>query len=193
MDARSSRSDGQVAHLKETLLQRSEIYSGRLLSFFRDEVRLADGGSAAREVVEHPGAVAVVATDSEGKVVLVRQWRHAVGRALWEIPAGTSEPDEEARATAERELREETGFAARRWRRMAAAPVSPGYSSELVTFFLAEDLVAGEARTDADEAVEVARFTPGDVAGMASRDEVDIKTVAGLALAGLFTTAIRDV
>jgi len=79
---------GSAEHLRETPTARRTIYSGRLLTVHEDDVCLVDGTRAQREVVEHPGAVAIVAIDSDGRVVLVRQWRHAVGRALWELPPG---------------------------------------------------------------------------------------------------------
>ncbi len=93
----------------EELVERTPIFAGELLKVFRDVVRLPDGKMARREVVEHPGSVGLVPVDALGRVILVRQWRHAVGQALWEIPAGTAAPAETPRETAERELQEETG------------------------------------------------------------------------------------
>jgi hypothetical protein len=95
-----------TARLHETPVGRRAIHAGRLISMFDDQVSLADGTLTHREVVEHPGAVAIVAIDAEGRVVLVRQWRHPVGRALWEIPAGTRHRDEPPLQTAQRELEE---------------------------------------------------------------------------------------
>ncbi|HEY8755351.1 MAG TPA: NUDIX hydrolase, partial [Candidatus Dormibacteraeota bacterium] len=82
-------------HLREEPLRRRTVYEGKLLHVFEDTVRLPGGREAGREVVEHPGAVTVVASDDSDRVVLVRQWRHAVGRALWELPAGTREKGEQ--------------------------------------------------------------------------------------------------
>ncbi len=113
-------------HLREEPLRRRPVYEGRLLHVFEDTVRLPSGREARREVVEHIGAVTVVATDADARVVLVRQWRHATGRALWELPAGTREPGEDPAATARRELTEETGYGAREWRELGHGPVSPG-------------------------------------------------------------------
>jgi ADP-ribose pyrophosphatase len=117
-------------HLREEPLRRRRVYEGKLLHVFEDIVRLPEGREARREVVEHIGAVTVVATAADERVVLVRQWRHATGRALWELPAGTREPGEDPAATAARELTEETGYAAAEWRELGHGPVSPGYSSE---------------------------------------------------------------
>jgi len=106
-----------------------------------DRVRMPDGDVARRDVVEHPGAVAVVALDATGQVLLIRQYRHPVGHLLWEIPAGLRDvPGEPSRGTGERELREETGYAARTWHVLTDCYTSPGISTERVTVFLARDL-----------------------------------------------------
>ena len=105
-----------------------------------DRVRMPDG-QALRDVVEHPGAVAIVALDEAGQVLLIRQYRHPVQRLLWEIPAGLRDvPGEPARRTGERELREETGYAARTWHVLTDCFTSPGISTERVTVFLARGL-----------------------------------------------------
>ena len=106
-----------------------------------DRVRMPGGDLARRDVLEHPGAVAVVALDDAGQVLLIRQYRHPAGHLLWEIPAGLRDvPGEPARATGERELREETGYAARTWHVLTDCYTSPGISTERVTVFLARDL-----------------------------------------------------
>ena len=106
-----------------------------------DRVRMPDGDVARRDVVEHPGAVAVVALDEAGQVLLIRQYRHPAGHLLWEIPAGLRDvPGEPVRGTGERELREETGYAARTWHVLTDCYPSPGISTERVTVFLARDL-----------------------------------------------------
>lgn len=174
-----------VDHLRETAVSRREVYRGRLLHVFEDEVRLPDGRPARREVVEHPGAVAVVALDDDGRAVLVRQWRHAVGGAIWEIPAGTREPEEPPERTAARELAEETGYRARHWRLLGCAGVSPGYSRELIWFFAARGLTPGETGADADEQLDVALMGAAEIAELVGGGRVDAKTLAGLAMAGL--------
>jgi 8-oxo-dGDP phosphatase len=106
-----------------------------------DRVRMPEGEVARRDVVEHPGAVAVVALDDAGQVLLIRQYRHPAGHLLWEIPAGLRDvPGEQVRVTGERELREETGYAAKTWHVLADCYPSPGISTERVTVFLARDL-----------------------------------------------------
>jgi 8-oxo-dGTP pyrophosphatase MutT (NUDIX family) len=106
-----------------------------------DEVRMPDGDVAARDVLEHPGAVGIVALDDAGQVLLIRQYRHPVGHFLWEIPAGLRDvPGEPPHRTGERELREETGYTARTWHVLTDCYTSPGISTELVTVYLARGL-----------------------------------------------------
>jgi 8-oxo-dGDP phosphatase len=115
--------------------------SGAFVTLRTDEVQMPDGDVAARDVVEHPGAVAVVALDDAGQVLMIRQYRHPVGRLLWEIPAGLRDvPGEPLHATAERELREETGYAAKTWHVLTDCLTSPGILTERLRVFLARDL-----------------------------------------------------
>ncbi len=114
---------------------------GSLVRLRRDMVRMPDGEVVGRDVLEHPGAVAVLALDSEERVLLIRQYRHPVGRLLWEIPAGLRDvAGEPLRATAERELLEEAGYRAATWQVLADCFSSPGISSERVRIFLARGL-----------------------------------------------------
>ena len=172
-------------HLRETLVSRRTVFDGRLLHVYQDEVALPGGGRAGREIVHHRGAVGVVAVAPSGQIVLVRQWRHAVERALWEIPAGTRDQGEEPAVTARRELAEETGYTAASWRPLGRACVSPGYSRELLWYFLADQLTEGATATDPDELVETRLFTADEVLQLVGAGATDLKTLAGLALAGL--------
>ena len=114
---------------------------GAFVTLRTDQVRMPDGEVAARDVVEHPGAVAVVALDRAGRVLLIRQYRHPAGRLLWEVPAGLRDvPGEPLRSTAERELLEETGYAAKTWHVLTDCFTSPGILTERVRVFLARDL-----------------------------------------------------
>jgi 8-oxo-dGDP phosphatase len=119
----------------------AEIGSGALVRVRTDAVRMPGGEVAGREVVEHPGAVAILAMDDSGQVLLIRQYRHPVGALLWEIPAGLRDvPGEPLRQTAERELLEETGHRAADWRVLADVFTSPGFSTERLRVFLARDV-----------------------------------------------------
>ena len=106
-----------------------------------DQVRMPEGDVAPRDVVEHPGAVAIVALNDNGQVLLIRQYRHPVGHFLWEIPAGLRDvPGEPAHRTGQRELREETGYTARTWHVLTDCYTSPGISTERVIVYLARGL-----------------------------------------------------
>jgi ADP-ribose pyrophosphatase len=119
----------------------SLVGRGALVALRTDQVRMPDGDVAPRDVVEHPGAVAVLALDGGGRVLLIRQYRHPVGHLLWEIPAGLlDKPGEDPRAAAERELWEETGYAARDWHVLADCFSSPGIITERLRIYLARGL-----------------------------------------------------
>jgi 8-oxo-dGTP pyrophosphatase MutT (NUDIX family) len=119
----------------------AELARGRLVSVRTDKVRMPDGALAERDVVIHPGAVAVLALDDAQQVLLIRQYRHPVGRLLWEVPAGLRDvAGEPPSATARRELLEEAGYRARDWRVLADYYSSPGFSTERLRVFLARDL-----------------------------------------------------
>jgi len=123
------------------LLTSETVYEGHVLTLVKDTVRMPDGGSSEREVVRHPGAVAVVALDDGGDVVLLRQYRHPVGGYLWELPAGLRDADgEPPLETAKRELAEEVQLAAERWSLLTTSYSSPGFCDEVVLVYLAEGL-----------------------------------------------------
>ena len=123
------------------VLKSVTVYEGRVITLRRDTVAMPGGGDSVREVVHHPGAVAVLALDDDGNVVLLRQYRHPVGRHLWELPAGLRDEDgEPPLETAKRELAEEVQLAAARWSLLLSVNNSPGFSDELVHVFLAEEL-----------------------------------------------------
>lgn len=151
------------------VLASQTLAEGRVVRIRRDQVEMPDGQTAGREVIEHPGAVAVVALDEDGQVLLIRQYRHPVGRHLWEIPAGLRDvPDEPPLLTAQRELLEEAGYLAADWQVLADFFTSPGISSERLRVFLARGLtlVPGAEREyvpDHEEAHLVIEWAPLDV------------------------------
>ena len=152
------------------------VYEGRLIS-----VTLERWGANEREIVEHPGAVAIVAVDVDGRVTLVRQLREAVRERLLELPAGTAEPGEEPLATAKRELAEETGLTGGEWRQAAAFYTTPGFCRERMTLFFAEGVEQGPAAPDADEELELVRWAVAELRRRLGEIE-DAKTLAGLLL-----------
>jgi ADP-ribose pyrophosphatase len=149
-------------------------WQGRLF-----DVAVERWGEHEREIVSHPGSVAIVAVDAEERVVLVRQRREAARAELLELPAGTLEPGEDALATARRELAEETGLHGGRWRGVAAAWTSPGFVRERMTIFVCEGAEEGEPALEHDEAVEVVRIPLRELPGRLAAIE-DLKTLAGL-------------
>ena len=134
-----------------------------------------------REVVEHPGAVCIVAVDVDGYVTLVRQLREATGGELLEIPAGTREPGEEPLETAQRELAEETGLSGGDWREVTAFWTTPGFTRERMWLFFAEGVVPGEATPMDDEAFELVRWPVADLGSRLAEIE-DAKSLIGLLL-----------
>ncbi|MGZ8562710.1 MAG: NUDIX domain-containing protein [Candidatus Limnocylindria bacterium] len=139
--------------MPERTVSSRRAFSGHLLALRVDEVELESGQRAVREVVEHPGAVAVLAFDGE-RLAMVRQWRQAAGADLLEIPAGTRETDEAPIATARRELAEECGLEAAEWEEGPRFYTAPGFSTELLTLYLATGLQPVEAQAPDDEALE---------------------------------------
>jgi 8-oxo-dGTP pyrophosphatase MutT (NUDIX family) len=123
------------------VLASEEIYAGRVISLRRDTVAMPGGGAGVREFVHHPGAVGVLALDDEGRVVMLRQYRHPIGEYLWELPAGLRDVDgEPPLETARRELAEEAQLAAQRWSLLATTYSTPGFCDEMVLIYLAEGL-----------------------------------------------------
>jgi ADP-ribose pyrophosphatase len=156
------------------------VYDGALISVRVDEVRLGSGREATREVVEHPGAVGILAWDGT-RLALVRQWRHPAGRPLLEIPAGTLDPGEEPIATARRELAEECGVAAAGWEEGPAFFTAPGFCTERLTLFLATHLRPASVEAPEDEELELSWTTLDEALAALDRGEIaDAKTVAGV-------------
>jgi ADP-ribose pyrophosphatase len=141
------------------------------------------GVRAVREILRHPGSAVVVARRSNGDILLIRQYRHAAKAKLWEVVAGTLDPGESPRQTAERELAEEAGLGARRWKPLGCFYPSPGLMDERMWFYLAEDLVPRTAPADADERITRRWFPPAAVDRMIRRGTIrDAKTALALFL-----------
>jgi ADP-ribose pyrophosphatase len=168
----------------EERLSGERAWAGRLIAVDVDRVRLADGGEAVREVVRHPGAVVVVAVDRERRILLVSQFRYAVGRTLLELPAGTLAEGEQPQACARRELAEETGHAAAVWTPLARFYSAPGFCDEELHCFLAEDLSPTLACADSDERIEMVPVSLDRALELIDGGDIrDAKSVAGLLLA----------
>ena len=140
-----------VKDLSEHRLSTRVVYDGRLLKVRSDTVRLPDGAAAEREWIEHPGAVAVIAVTDAGELVMERQFRYALGRDMFEIPAGKIDQGEDPLETGKRELQEETGYAAAEWTYVATIHLAIGYSNERIEIYLAKGLRHEQAKLDDHE------------------------------------------
>jgi ADP-ribose pyrophosphatase len=152
------------------------VYDGNLI-----DVSIERWGETEREIVEHPGAVAIVAVDREEQVTLVRQLREPARKKLVELPAGTVDEGEEPLATAKRELEEEAGLRGGEWREVASFWTSPGFCRERMTLYVAEGLERGEPHPDDGEDVELVRWPVAEIESHLGELE-DAKTLAGLLL-----------
>jgi ADP-ribose pyrophosphatase len=174
-------------HLRETTVVRRVVHEGRFITFRVDTIEDADGGRHEREVVDHPGAVAIVAVDGDD-LLLVRQYRSPAGRVLLEIPAGTLDraPDgsiEDPALAAPRELAEETGHRARTWRRLGTFWTAPGFASEAMTLYVARDLeaIAGYGGPEPDERLDLVRMPWREALAMAETGGIeDAKSLVGI-------------
>lgn len=179
-----------VAEHDFATLSSETVYVGKIFALRADEVAMPGGGSARREVVEHYGAVAVVALDEDGNVVLVYQYRHPIGRRLWELPAGLLDMGDEApHLTAARELEEETGLAAAHWQLLIDVNSTPGFSDESVRIFLATGLteIGRPHGRDEEADLQIARVPLADAVQMV----FDGVIVNALAVAGILAAAHR--
>lgn len=167
--------------MTETKLSSRTVYDGKILHVHVDTVSLPNGGTALREVADHPGGVAIVAIDEDDNVLTVKQYRYVFSQVIEEIPAGKLEPGEDPDEAALRELREETGAVPGRFSSLGALIVSPGCYGEVLHLYLAEDLRFGKQSPDEDEFLEPLR-TPFStlLARVLSGEIRDAKTVAGI-------------
>jgi ADP-ribose pyrophosphatase len=167
----------------ETVLSTRRIYEGRVINLRVDDVRTSNGVNTLREIVEHPGAVAIVAVDDEDRILLVRQYRHAAGRVMTEIPAGTLEPGEDPLSCAARELDEETGYIAAHIDRLGGVYTSPGFCTEYIHLFVATGLTRGTAHPEEDEQIGIDAIPRAEVMRRVLAGEIeDAKSVSALLL-----------
>lgn len=171
-------------HASPETLRSTVEFESHVFDVARDVVRLPDGREVERAVVLHPGAVALVVVDDEGRWLLVRQYRHPARRELLEIPAGTIDGDESPEETAAREIREETGYAADSLTRLGGTWMAPGFCTEYITYFLASGLRADPLPQDDDEGLSApVRLTVDEIEAAVDRGEIqDAKTLVALTL-----------
>lgn len=157
------------------------IYSGRVFGVRRDRVVEPGGSPVTRDIVTHNGSVVLLPVFPDGRLLLVRQYRHTANRFLWELVAGRIERGESPRAAARRELLEETGYTARRLRKLLDVFPTPGFVSERMLIYLAEELKAGAARPEADERIVARSFSLRELETMMRGGALrDAKSIAGI-------------
>src|SRR5437016_5687281 len=160
------------------------VFQGRVFSVVSDEVAEPDNVTARRDIIRHPGSIVVIAVDDSGRelrVLLERQYRYAADARLWELPAGRIEPGEDKLAAAKRELLEETGFTATKWRKALWFYPSPGFLDEIMHVFLAQGLKPGIAQPEEDELISVRFFPLQQAVRMAMSGKIiDGKSIASI-------------
>jgi ADP-ribose pyrophosphatase len=173
---------------------RSEILlQGRNFKVRRDTLKTPDGRETKLEIVEHGGSVVLVPIDDKANILFVRQYRHATGKDILELPAGTREGEEPYEDCAAREIREETGMEAGRLQKVGEFYLAPGYSSEFMAVFLATDLKHNPLKADDDEFLQVERVPVQEVAAMFERGDVpDSKSLAAWLLARPYLEEFLD-
>jgi len=163
---------------------RTTVYHGKVFELIRENVTLENGTTTDVEFIEHPGATAVIPFLDDNRIVLLKQYRHALKKYIWEIPAGTLDPQEEIISCAKRELIEETGYSAAQWHRLGEITPVPGYSDERIHIFLATELQPADQNLDEDEVIQVLAVDFLKAIEMIGDGEIqDAKSIAGLFLA----------
>ncbi|EQK43777.1 MULTISPECIES: NUDIX hydrolase [Paraclostridium] len=170
--------------IEEQTVSSDRIYTGKVISLKVDTVEVPKKGYQKREIIEHPGAVGIVAITDDNKVLLVRQFRKAIEKVLWEIPAGKLEQGESPKDCAIRELKEETGYSANNMKLIHKFYTSSGFSNQKIYVYLATDLEKGECCLDEDEFLELHEVNLNDAYEMINKNDIeDAKTSIGLLLA----------
>ncbi len=163
------------------LIEERFIYSGRVIKLNVEKVKLPNGVICELEIIHHPGGVAIVAMNESEDICLVRQFRHAAGGWLWELPAGKIEHGEDPAITAKRELIEEVGVEATGWQHLGQTISSPGVFTEKIQLYLAKDLLSCQQQLEDEEVIEVHWFSLEKIISMVQTGEiVDAKTLVGL-------------
>lgn len=163
---------------------KKRLHQGRVFELYSEKLTTDTGKTFSVEVIRHPGAAAIVPVNADGTILLLSQYRHAVGGRIWEIPAGTLDPGETPEVCARRELVEETGFSASSWKKLGEITPVPGYSDERIHLYLATDLTAAAQSLDENEILDVHRFSLDEAIDMVHTGRIqDAKSICGLLFA----------
>ena len=163
------------------VLSSKTVFQGRVFDVRRDSVIEPGGVRATREIVTHPGSVVVLPVFPDGRILMIRQYRHSVRQYLWELVAGSRDPGESFDTGAHRELLEETGYTARRMRKLLDLFPTPGFVSENMVIFLAEGLKLGKAQPESDERIQLRIFSLSEIEKWIRAGKIrDAKSVAGI-------------
>jgi ADP-ribose pyrophosphatase len=180
------------ARRRAKVLGSERLFQGRVFALRRERVREPSGLVTTREIIVHPGSSVVLPVLPDGRIVLIRQYRHAAGESLWELVAGHKEPEESFREGARRELQEETGYRARRITKLLEIFPSPGLLGEKMEIFLARGLAKGKARPEDDERITQRAVTLAQAKSWIRTGEIrDAKSIAGILYYASFVRAKR--
>ena len=170
-----------------TINTRRILHQGRSFSFVQENVTLENGITVDLDVVRHPGAAAIVPFIKNDELVMLKQYRHAIGQHIWEVPAGTLDSGEDPLECAKREIIEETGYSGRQWEKLGEITPVPGYSDERIHIFVATDLTPDQQRLDEDEVLDVHHVSFEKALRMIETGQIqDSKTISALYFATLW-------
>ena len=170
--------------MSATINSHTKIHQGRVYALVSENITLENGVTTDIEFVQHPGAAGIVPMPDRNQVILIKQYRHSLREYIWEIPAGTRDPDESMLTCAKRELIEETGYSAEKWIKLSEITPVPGYSDERIQIFIATDMKVAQQNLDQDELLNVHTVNFDEALDMIQHGEIrDSKTISGLYLA----------
>jgi ADP-ribose pyrophosphatase len=187
----AARSKKKTSAVKSRLISSKIAYKGKVFSVVQDTVKEPDGHTHVRDVIRHNGSVVILAIDESAEtgspkdpiIIMERQYRHAAGQVLYELPAGSLDPGEAPLAGAKREMIEETGYRAKKWTLLTKYFASPGFLGEWMQIYLARDIRPGEAQPEADEHIEILRIPLSEALALIAANKIhDGKTLVGLLL-----------
>jgi len=177
------------------LLRREKIFNGRIVNLVVDYVKYRSGNEAAREIIQHPGGSVALALFDNNDILLVKQYRYPIGGEVIELPAGKLDPNEDPQHCAERELREETGYVAKRWTKLTTLMTTPGFCDERLHIYLAQDISVspqGQSLEEGEQTIKLIRVPLVEAVAMVERQEIaDAKSIVGILMADRLLQAKR--